>query len=70
MQRDERGPRLELRRHAAAEARVRASVLRRERGESWDYEGRDDDIALIKRKTRERGPAGVRRVLRGGSGRK
>ena len=64
---EERGPRLEVRRHQAAEERLRESVLRREMGQEWRYEGRDDDLALCQRKERERGAAGVRRVLKGGA---
>jgi hypothetical protein len=63
----EDGPRLEVTKHQAAETRLRESVLRRERGEAWDYPDRDADIELCQRKERERGPAGVRKVLgRGG----
>ncbi len=56
MQREDRGPRLEKVKHQAAESRIRDSVLRRERGESWDYAGRDEDLALIRRKRHELGP--------------
>lgn len=65
---EERGPRLEIQKHQAAEERIRASILRREMGEEWRYEGRDEDLDLVRRKQRERGPQGVRRVLdRGGA---
>jgi hypothetical protein len=57
------GPRLEKVKYAAAEARIRESVLRRERGESWDYEGRDEDLTLIRRKRHERGPERLGRVV-------
>ncbi len=56
LEREDRGPRLEKVKHAAAEARIRESVLRRERGASWDYEGRDEDLAIIRRKRHELGP--------------
>jgi hypothetical protein len=49
-------PRLETVKHAAAESRIRDSVLRREVGASWDYEGRDEDLALIRCKRHELGP--------------
>lgn len=58
-QRENSGPRLELRKHAAAEQRIKAAIL----------EGREpdeSDLELVRRKTRERGPRGVRRVLEGG----
>ncbi len=54
-QHEDRGPRLEKTKHQAAEARIRGSVLRRERGERWDYEGRDADLALLRRKRHELG---------------
>ncbi len=65
MQRE--GPRLEVVKHREAEARVRASILRREMGQPWDYEGRDEDIAIIKRKTRELGHERLKRFVGGGA---
>ncbi len=58
MQRKE--PRLEKRKHAAAEERLRRAIL-----EGRDYEGKDEDIALVKRKHRELSPERVRRVIAG-----
>jgi hypothetical protein len=63
MQREDGGPRLEKQKHAAAEFRIRESILRRERGESWDYEGRAEDLELIRRKRHESGPERIRRVV-------
>lgn len=59
------GPRLEKLKHREAEERIRASVLRREQGLEWCYEGRDDDLSLIQRKGRELGPERLRRVVEG-----
>jgi len=55
LEHEDRGPRLEKRKHQGAESRIRDSVLRRERGESWDYEGRAEDLAIIRRKRHELG---------------
>ncbi len=56
--------RLEQREHLAAEARLRTAIL-----EGRDYAGRKADLERVKRKQRELGLKGVRRVLfRGGGG--
>ena len=59
----ERGPRLEKVKHQAAEERLRTAILDGRR----DYPGKDQDLALIKRKQRELGPERLRRVVGGGS---
>lgn len=59
-------PRLELQSYLQAEERIRASILRRERGQEWSYPGRDEDLARIRRWQRERGPERVMRILGGG----
>ncbi len=55
--------RLEKKKHIAAEQRLRTSIL-----EGRDYPGKDEDLRLVKRKERERGRDGVRRVLQGDRG--
>ena len=60
------GPRLEKVKHAAAEERLRTSIIRKSLGEPWDYEGREEDILLVQRKTRELGAERLRRALLGG----
>ncbi len=59
----ERPPRLEVLKHQAAEARLRDAIL-----EGRDYPGKDEDIALIKRKQRELGDERLKRFV--GEGRK
>ncbi len=66
MARKEReGPRLEVLKHQAAEQRLKASIL-----ENRDYPGRDEDLALIRRKRRELGDERLKRILEGEDGRK
>lgn len=55
------GPRLEKVKHLEAERRLRTSIL-----ENRDYEGKEEDVALIKRKTRELGHERLKRVIGGG----
>jgi hypothetical protein len=56
--------RLEVRKHLAAEARLRTAIL-----ENKDYEGKREDLERVKRKQKELGQRGVRQVLfRGGGG--
>ncbi len=55
------GPRLEVVKHREAEERLRRAIL-----EGRDYPGKDEDLALVKRKQRELGPDRLRRVLGGG----
>ena len=57
----ERGPRLEVVKHKAAEERLKAAIL-----EGRDYEGKDGDLELVQRKQRELGPERLRRVVGGG----
>ena len=54
------GPRLEVVKHLEAEERLRRAVL-----EGRDYEGRDADLARIKRKERELGRERLRRAIGG-----
>ncbi len=56
------GPRLEVVKHQAAEERLRRSIL-----EGRDYPGKDEDLALVRRKQRELGPDRLRRALGGGA---
>lgn len=51
----ETGPRLEKQQALEADARIRESIFRKGRGEAWEYEGRNDDLARIRRWRRERG---------------
>jgi hypothetical protein len=53
--------RLDKKKHLAAEQRVRTAILT-----DKDYPGKAQDIALIRRKQRELGQRGVRRLVRGG----
>ncbi len=56
--------RLEKQKHIEAESRLRTSIL-----ENKDYEGKREDLLRVRRKQRELGQRGVRRVLvRGGGG--
>jgi hypothetical protein len=56
--------RLERRRHLEAEERLRTAILG-----NVDYAGKEADLERVKRKQRELGQRGVRRVLvRGGGG--
>jgi hypothetical protein len=62
------GPRLEVAKHLAAERRVKRSLLT---GKS--YEGREEDLALIRRKHKELGQERLKKmtqevVARGGGG--
>lgn len=57
------GPRLEKLKHAGAEERLKASILDGGR----DYPGKAEDLALVRRKVKERGARGVRRVVEGGA---
>lgn len=59
--REDSGPRLEIQKHAAAEERLRLAFVA-----GADYEGKDADLALVRRKAKERGAQGVRRILGGG----
>ena len=54
------GPRLKKEKHALAEERLRRAFL-----EGRDYRGKDEDLALVKRKHRELSPERVRRVIAG-----
>jgi hypothetical protein len=56
MQRNE--PRLEKRKHLLAERRLETSIL-----EGRDYEGKDEDIALVRRKRHELGDERLRRAV-------
>lgn len=51
MQRE--GPRLEKRRHIEAEQRLRTYFTRISEDPAFDYEGREADVALIRRKRQE-----------------
>jgi hypothetical protein len=52
------GPRLEKQKHLDAERRLKASVI-----SGTDYEGKAEDVALIKRKARELGDERLRRAV-------
>ncbi len=56
MQRE--GPRLEVLKHREAEERLRLAFVA-----GVDYEGRDADLELVRRKAKERGARGIRRAL-------
>ena len=55
--------RLEKRKHLEAESRLRTFFLRRALGIPYDYEGRQEDMELARRKLRERSEAQIRRVV-------
>jgi hypothetical protein len=52
------GPRLEKLKHLDAERRLRAYVL-----SGRDYAGRNEDVALVRRKARELGDERLRRAV-------
>jgi len=52
------GPRLEKLKHLEAERRLKQAVL-----EGRDYEGKDADLRLVRRKQRELGPERLRRAV-------
>ena len=56
--------RLEKKKHAEAEERLRTYFTRISEDPIYDYEGREEDVALIRRKRRE----GREREVRGGRG--
>ncbi len=61
MPREDGGPRLEVIKHQAAEARLRDAIL-----EGRDYPGKDEDLRLVRRKRRELGDERLKRFVGGG----